>query len=383
MMTDKKLFIIAANIFIAIILVQTHFRPFRDMVLSGAEKKSVPGLPALSDVMSGKFQTAIETWLKQNIGFRGTFVKTDNQINFSLFNEFSRSHPRKLILGNDRQLFEEHYIDAFNKKNVQSASTLEKKAAALKKLQEKLAARNVKFLLLLSPSKATIYPEYIPEKYILRYAALKKDSYQIIMPMLKKNGVNVLDGRELFLEMKKNGTTHLYPSSGSHWSLYGGYLFGTKIIERMEQLLGRRLVHMQVKKLETSREPIGLDKDVARLGNILFTRSLFTDYIYPETYPVAQAGSYRPTILMVGDSFCWNIIPYLESNKIFTRLNFYYYFNTDHSFPDKKHVPIDRPHVNWDRDVFSKDIILIEINEIALNETGYGFLEAALSALDR
>ncbi len=382
-MKDKKIFIIAANIFIAIVLIQTYLRPIKDMILSGAEKKAVPGVPAVSDVITGKFQNSIETWLKQNIGFRGTFVKTDNQINFSIFNEFSRSHPRKILLGKDKQLFEEHYIDAFNKKNSQPASTLQKKADALKELQEKLAARNVKFLLLVSPSKATIYPEYLPEKYILRHAVSKKDNYQIIMPMLKQNGVNVLDGRELFLEMKKNGIPQLFPSSGSHWSLYGGYLFGTRLIVKMEQLLGRHLVHMPAKKLIPSREPMGLDKDVARLGNLLFTRSLFTEYIYPETYPGAQAGSYRPDILMLGDSFCWNIIPYLESNKVFSRLNFYYYFNTDHSFPDKKHAPIDRTRVNWNRDVFNRDIILIEINEIALEEVGYGFLETALSALDR
>jgi hypothetical protein len=383
MMKEKKIFIIAVIIFIVIILVQTHLRPIRDMILSGAEQKAIPGIPTFSDIMSGKFQSGIEMWLKQNIGFRGTLVKTDNQINFSLFNEFSRSHPRKIILGKNKQLFEEPYIDAFNKKNITDASALEKQAAALRQLQDKLKARNVSFLLILSPSKATIYSEAIPDKYVLAHAAAIKDNYQILLPMLKQHGVNVLDGRELFLEMKKNGTPELFPSSGSHWSLYGGYLYGTKLIERMEQLLGRRLVHMPVKKLITSGEPIGLDKDIARLSNILFTRSLFTEYIYPETSPVALTGSYRPDMLLIGTSFCWNIIPYLEANRIFSRLDFYYYFNTDHSFPGKQRAPIDRNRINWNRDVFTKDIILIEINEIALKETGFGFLEAALHELNK
>lgn len=383
MMNGKKIFIAATIVFIVIILVQTHLRPFRDMILTGAEQKAIPGLPTFSDVMAGKFQNGIEAWLKQNIGFRGTFVKTDNQINFSIFNEFSRSHPRKIILGKDKQLFEEPYIDAFNKKSILETSLLEKKAAALRQLQDRLKARNVSFLLILSPSKATIYREAIPDKYVLADAAGKKDNYQVLMPMLKQHGVNVLDGRELFLEMKKNGTPQLFPSSGSHWSLYGGYLYGTKLIERMEQLLGRRLVHMPVKKLITTREPIGLDKDIARLSNILFTRSLFTEYLYPETSPVAQAGSYRPDMLLIGTSFCWNIIPYLEANRIFSRLDFYYYFNTDHAFPGQQHAPIDRDRINWSRDIFTRDIILIEINEIALNETGFGFVEAALSQLNK
>ena len=97
-------------------------------------------MPSFRDVIDREIPERIETWLKQNIGFRGTFVKTDNQINFSLFNEFSRSHPRKIILGKDKQLFEEPYIDAFNRISVLSEDEIGKKGRALKLLQERLAA---------------------------------------------------------------------------------------------------------------------------------------------------------------------------------------------------------------------------------------------------
>jgi len=382
-MKDKKAFIIAANVFVAVILIQTYFRPFDDMVLSGAEQKSRPGVPALNDIISGKFQNSIETWLKQNIGFRGTFVKTDNQINFSLFNEFSRSHPRKILLGNNRELFEEPYIDNFNRLTLLPLPVLVKKADDIQRLQEKLKARNVRFILLITPSKATIYPEAVPEKYILDHAAGKKDNYEIIVPMLEQRGVNIVDSREIFLDLKKKGTTHLFPSSGSHWSLYGGYLFGTKLIERMEQLFGQRMVRMRMKRLIPSREPIDLDKDIARLGNILFTRSLFTDYRYPATYPDAPANAFRPNALLVGSSFCWNLIQYLDQNNVFSRLNFYYYFNTDWVYPGRIRHAISRDSINWNRDVFTKDIIIVEINEIQMHEAGFGFIEAALNALDR
>lgn len=382
-MKDKKAFIIAANVFVAVILIQTYFRPFDDMVLSGAEQKARPGVPALNDIISGKFQNSIETWLKQNIGFRGTFVKTDNQINFSLFNEFSRSHPRKILLGNNRELFEEPYIDNFNRLTLLPLPVLVKKADDIQRLQEKLKARNVRFILLITPSKATIYPEAVPEKYILDHAAGKKDNYEIIVPMLEQRGVNIVDSREIFLDLKKKGTTHLFPSSGSHWSLYGGYLFGTKLIERMEQLFGQRMVRMRMKMLIPSREPIDLDKDIARLGNILFTRSLFTDYRYPATYPDAPANAFRPNALLVGSSFCWNLIQYLDQNNVFSRLNFYYYFNTDWVYPGRIRHAISRDSINWNRDVFTKDIIIVEINEIQMHEAGFGFIEAALNALDR
>jgi hypothetical protein len=378
MMNGKKIFIVAANLFIVLIVLQTHLKPIKDMILSGAEKKAVIQNPSLSDLFNGKFQNSLEQWLKQNIGFRGYVVKFDNQINYSLFNEFSRNHPRKIILGKNKYLYEEPYIDNYNRIHPIPQKELDAKTASLKKLQDLLLKRNVKLLLMITPSKATICPEYIPERYILRDTLSRQDNYETLLPILKKYAINFIDGRQMFLELKQKSVPNLFATSGSHWSLYGGYLFTARLMERIEQLLGKRLVHIACRKVIPSREPLDLDKDIARLSNILFTRTLFTEYLYPETYPDAPAWAYRPNILMLGTSFCWNIIPYLDANRVFSRFDFYYYFNTDFLYPGKIQSHIDRDRVNWERDIFTRDIILIEINEIALSEMGFGFIEAGL-----
>lgn len=383
MMNGKKIFIVAANLFIILIVLQTHLKPFKDMILSGAEKKEAIQKPSLSDIFKGKFQISVEQWLKQNIGFRGFFVKLDNQINYSMFSEFSRNHPRKIILGKNKYLYEEPYIDSYNRINPIPLKDLEDTAASLKMLQDRLLKRNVRILLMITPSKATIYPEYIPERYILRDNLSTQDNYETLLPILKKNGIHFIDGRQMFLDLKHESVPNLFTTSGSHWSLYGGYLFTARLMERIEQLLGKRLVHIKCRRVIPSREPIELDKDIARLGNILFTRALFTEYIYPETYPDAPAGSYRPNILMVGTSFCWNIIPYLESSRVFSRFDFYYYFNTDYTYPGKIQRHIDRDRVDWEREIFTRDIILIETNEISLSECGFGFIETALQKTTR
>ncbi|MBN1497162.1 MAG: hypothetical protein JXA07_10370 [Spirochaetes bacterium] len=380
-MTRKLIFIIIANLFIALVLVQTYLRPFRDMILSGAEQKTRPEITSFRDATTGKFQGAVEKWLKQNIGFRGYFVKTDNQINYSIFNEFSRSHPRKIILGKQKQLFEEAYIDTYNRLCVSPESALEKKATSIKKLQGLLGRKKVQFLLILTPSKASVYPEYIPEKYILRTNLQKKDNYQRILPYLEKYGVNLLDGRAYFLDLKKRGVPDLFPSSGTHWSLYGGYVFAGALIERMERLLGRHLVRIGSDRDVISGEPIELDKDIARLGNILFTRSLFTEYRYPVTRPDTGNNAYRPNVLLVGSSFCWNILYYLDINNICSKINFYYYFNTDYSYPNKKRSPIRKEEINWDRELLARDLVIIEINESQIDEAGFGFIEKCLQGM--
>jgi hypothetical protein len=75
-------------------------------------------------------------------------------------------------------------------------------------------------------------------------------------------------------------------------------------------------------------------------------------------------------MLMVGTSFCWNIIPYLESNQAYSRLDFYYYFNTDYTYPGKIHRHIDRERVDWKRDIFSRDIVLIDGRLYMVHSTG-------------
>ncbi|OHD66428.1 MAG: hypothetical protein A2176_06790 [Spirochaetes bacterium RBG_13_51_14] len=383
MMKIKKAFILISNAFIALVLLQTCLKPIPDMILSGAEKKVRMPYFTLSDWINREFQNRMEQWLKQNLGFRGFFVKTDNQINYTLFNEFSRNHPRKLILGKNKYLYEEPYIDLYNRISVAGLNSMEETAASLKSLQDVLKKHKVEFLLIITPSKTSIYPEYIPEKVIIRKNLSKKDSYQIFIPLLKRYGVNFLDGRKLFLALKKQSVPNLFPTSGSHWSLYGSYLFDTSLIEQMERLLGKRLVRIASRGIVRSREPIDLDKDIARLGNILFTRSLFTEYLYPDTYPDAPSGAYRPNILLVGSSFCWNIIHYLDINRVFSRLDFYYYFNTDYVYPGKKRNRIDKDRVDWNRDVLTRDIVIIEVNEVAMDENGYQFIETALRGLER
>ena len=54
MMNRKHIFIIAANLFIALVLVQTYLRPVRDMILSGAEKKARPEISSSMGHHNGK-----------------------------------------------------------------------------------------------------------------------------------------------------------------------------------------------------------------------------------------------------------------------------------------------------------------------------------------
>lgn len=381
-MAGTKIFILILFLFAALVLVQTYLRPFPDMVLSGAEERRPMERLTASGFISRSFQDSVEEYFKKNTGFRGFFVKLDNQINYSIFREFSRNHPRRLILGKDLQLFEEPYVDLYNRIDVADSDELEKRVAALKLLQESLGRRNVSLLLIVTPSKTTIYPEYIPRRMVMKERLDRRDSYQLLLPLLERHGIRFIDGRKMFLEMKDRGIPQLFPSSGSHWSLYGAYLFTDRMIAEMERVSGRRMARISSRGTIERKNPIDLDKDVARLANVLFTRALFTEYLYPVTRTDAPGGAWRPDVLIIGSSFCWNILHYLGAHGVFRPLAFYYYFNTAYSYPEKTRRPIDRERVDWHGEVLSRDFVIIEVNEVAIGEMGYGFIETALRHLE-
>lgn len=40
-------------------------------------------------------------------------------------------------------------------------------------------------------------------------------------------------------------------------------------------------------------------------------------------------------------------------------------------------------YLDWERDVFSRDVVILEANESAIGTFGFGFIERALEELER
>ena len=80
------------SVFVLLLLLPTAqmtFKPFRLVPLNGAEIR--PERPAFSwhSFISGEFQKQFDDWFSTVLGFRGHLVRSDNQLNFSLFRELS------------------------------------------------------------------------------------------------------------------------------------------------------------------------------------------------------------------------------------------------------------------------------------------------------
>lgn len=122
----------------------------------------------------------------------------------------------------------------------------------------------------------------------------------------------------------------------------------------------------------------GSDRDLTNLTNLWDDSTIDGEIAHPIFHVAAKEGEQSPNILFVGDSFMHTILAIMEHGPMYKSRDLYYYYNTAFKKPENTTVPIDRDAIDWERDIFSKDIIVIEVSQTGIPELGFGFIEDAI-----
>ncbi len=360
--------------------LQLQYRFVREFDLFGVEEKAQSPSLSWPTWWSGKFQEKFDSWFSEKVGFRTYFIRSENELNLALFGDISSRSPSKIILGRDNYLYERGYISAALKPIKVGKAKLERSADKLKRLQSLLAARGIAFTLLISPNKANIYADHLPERYRLPDPTSPTDRAYFIQ-FLEERGVNYLDGSEIASQIRQGGLES-FAKSGTHWSYATACLVSSRILADFEKQLGKNLVNIDCSDMSNVHQPKNHDTDLANLTNIWSPERYFLDPIpYPRSFGVRDGSEFRPKIIIVGSSFIWPVLYYFDRHKAFWKRSFFYYFRTDFKAPKVSRDNIDRAKLDWESRVFSRNLILLEINESALGQLGWGFVEDALKNL--
>jgi len=377
---------VSSIIFIALLIVfidlQTKFTFIKESFLGGALIPAKTPTLGIKNIFTGEYQRTSEKWLARNTGLRSNFIKLHNQLNFWFFREVSLNLYERVIVGKDNYLYQNSYISSYNRLDIIPEEVIEEKVRKIKALQDFMKKRNRSLLLCITPSKATIYSEYIPDRFIAEKRLNIKSNYDRLVPLLDKYGVIYADGRRLFLKLKKDKWP-LFPKSGTHWNYYGAFMYLSAVNEKLKTLSGKKLPDLHLRGVRTSDKPeifIGLqtaDDDIANVMNVFFPSFSYGNYVYPDI-PRTEKNSNRPDILIVGGSFNWQLIDIMFRYDLYSKMDFFYYFSRHHTLPtsfiDNSNI-IDKNSIKWKKDILSKDIILIEVNEENIFKMGSGFIE--------
>lgn len=332
---------------------------------------------SVSSWMSGSFQKASDEWAVRHVGFRSYLIKTENQVNLSLFHTLSSQSGTPMVFGKNGYLFEKDAINTYRKTDRAPVATLEESVVRLRQLQDYLQQHGKLFLFVLAPNKAMVNPEYLPAAYAKKLTTSEGTNYEKIRPLLQKYNINTLDVEHFFETLKSSSPYPLFVRGGTHWSRYGACIAAQALRDSLALQTPKKLFDLSCDPVTTDYLPSGIDQDLARLTNIWGSRSLVGLTPHPSIQITAPRDAFRPSVLFVGDSFVWSILDTLKSPNTFSSPEFYYYYSKQ-GLTDTSLKEIDKKNLDWEKNIFSKDALIIEASMSALPTIGFGFAEDAL-----
>ena len=349
--------------------------------------------------LDGSFAAGVEPWLARHFGFRGYAIRVANQINYSFFGSLPKNKGTGIDVGRDHWLFEHEYVRFHVGRYRMKQRHADRFARQAAKLRGLLAKRGIPLVVLVSPAKPEIYPEYLPDgvwpdaKTLASVTAREQMS-----SALRKAGVPVVDAHDLLLQMKDEpGAPLLFPAFGTHWNLYAAQ----RTLQEVWGAARKDAPSLPPFPSATGFEmapPSPTDRDLEGLLNLLWYHRA-DDVPRPVFGDEAPSGdrAAMPGVLLVGDSFCFQLMELLHRSRCagFGRLLFY--FRARYEYPyaamadagedafdraeDFRKGSLDYGGLDWDGLLDGVGLVVIEFNEIYARRCAWGFLDFALRGL--
>jgi hypothetical protein len=312
----------------------------------------------------GIYQEGKEAFLNDHFGFRNTCIRINNQVNYSLY---SKLNAREIVVGKDQVMFEASYILGYFGRNAIPADQIVQRFESLNMLADTLKKLNKTFLFVISPGKASYYKEAIPDHLITQKDSSNYDLFSARAPGYP--GLNIIDFRSLFLQLKNRSPYPFFPKYGVHWAPYGVELAADSIFIRIERIDSIQLRRMKAINYYMDQAH-DVDYDIAAGLNLLFGPG--KDIIaYPEHEYIQPPGYTMPKLLVISDSFYYNLFD--RFNFSFSENIFWYYFR------DTRTLHLDPPPYPSTEEVRNRimqsDIIILMVNESKIHDMGWGLLE--------
>ncbi len=393
-MKKTGLYIAFAFIILLMLLpaLQMQFGFITEAPLNGAFNLTEKPTFTKDKWISGEFQGQVEKYFKDRAGFHNLLVRLQNQLDF---NFFRKANAEGAVVGKNRQLFEYDYIRSWLAIDYPGDSFVGKKLQRLKYVQEYMKReKGINLVLVFEPGKASFYPEYIPSVYKKKKSG--PSTYDRYLQKTMELGIDYIDFHQYFLQLKGTSEYPLFPRYGTHWSEYGMQFAADSLLRWIEGRLGQpladfpladfpladfpladfSLTSVRVDTTIISTKPLSTDDDVLKTMNLLFPLK-GEKLAYPElAFDTAHPGI-KPMVLVVADSYYWNIFNTRIPKYIFANEAFWY-FNAL-VYPDHYLKPTYTKDLDIKSEVEKQDFIFLMITERFLHKFDWGFIDQLYS----
>ena len=283
------------------------------LLLPGAADSDGEGMPALmtEGKVNDDFGNQFEEWFSKNFAFHDTVTDLYADLKLALFDEGND----QVVVGKDDFLFFDDTTADYIGSDPMTDEEIDRIAAGLASLNRIVTENGGKFLFVCAPNKNTVYPEYMPGRYLKNPG---DTDLERLYAALDLSGVPYTDLRPVLEESKTDG--FLYHKRDTHWNGRGAEIAFREICGALDcgmcDLNGRGPV--TVSDFEGDLDALLFP------GKVMYDENITYDfnglYVYTSAYStpmdlvITTRGGGEGKLLMFRDSFTNALIPYAASS---------------------------------------------------------------------
>jgi len=358
----RRILVIVILSVMALPILQDKFFHLPFPPLKGAIVKLKEPTFTFSKWFDESFQKQRDKYNTQTFGYHDILVRIYHQF---LYNFYRKAGAKYVVIGKDNYLYEENYINASYGTDFIGTDSINRRMEMAKYIQDTLAKLNKTFLFVFAPSKASYYPEYIPD----RFSRQKRiTNYSQYIKTARELGIHYIDFNDYFIRQKPVSTYPLMPKYGIHWSYYGMCLAVDSMVKYIQHA---RNIDMPGIYWDTIFHHLAKNEDYDIGDGLNLLVPIPKDTLaYPNLLFENPQGRVKPSALIIGDSFYF--VMYGVGSKLFKHSQFWYYNKEVYSMGSETRNISD---IDLKRELRKHDIIIIMGAEATLPNLGWGFIE--------
>jgi hypothetical protein len=188
-----------------------------------------PDIAAIVLHGDGRLATAINAWFDDRYGFRALFIRSKHQLDYWVFR-----HSDKVFIGSGGWLYDPQAFDAMIAMERAGAAEAELTHRRYLELAQYLADAGIRLIVIASPNKEMIYPQYMP----VGIPALPAHGrYEDMTAWLKsRREFGFIDGHDVLAQCKRWRTFNLIDI---HMTMPGGVCFAQTLVALIAKDEGR------------------------------------------------------------------------------------------------------------------------------------------------
>ena len=362
-----------------LVFVQEKWHPFKLKPLAGVTFTTDKPDLNLNNFASGKYQSNIEQYSRENFGFREWAIRLYNQVNYSLFNQTTCHF---ITPGKDGWLFyAEAFRDYYGIEPIHQYRTYDrarewaqKNVRMMNKLRYVLKDYGIEFLCFMAPNKAEIYPEYLPYHQPAPADAIHTAAYyDSLMTAIDFPHVEMT---KWYQSMKDTASFLLFPKRDTHWRYSAVYGYDS-LFSYMNSLNGFGIPDIHVDRL-VQLDTAYCENDEQTL-NLIFPIDNDSPKYRADISVDCGEGCRKPKVLFVGDSFIWDLETYMPWKEFMDYVEIWFYNKSAFLGFEKEKHPID--DINRLRSILNADYVVWYSSGYQWGLSSYDFVEDALLRL--